>query len=140
MSFSENCLYTILTYIDNSNYDYSMLLTTKYYKNTLHALYIKENAYKTMEAFYPIQKHLYYYTNIEVSKASTVNEIYHFLSMYYSTEIEEIRQNFITKEDLFTFLKQFSENIEIEMIAGEKKHESISRFQIELQNIMKTMV
>lgn len=140
---NEDVLYNIFSFVNKeqiSNYDYSKIFhQTPFYKTQIRNRYVNENAEKIIRSFFQLQNYYYHYTHIDISKASSVYEIYDFLALYYGFEIDYIREKLISKDELFINLKLFSENIEDQIIYGEKNRE-ISRYKKELQEIMKKMI
>ncbi len=134
---NEDVLNNIFSFMNETNYDYSVLFTNPYYKKNIHQKYIVENIYLLFLSFIPLQQYINDIICINESNASSLDEIYEYLSICYNKNISYIKKNIFTKKQLFNFFKDLSENIDNIIINREKKY--VTKYKNEYNNIMKDM-
>jgi hypothetical protein len=136
-SINEDVLNNIFSFVTNTDYDYSILFTNPYYKNNIHQKYRLENIDLLFLSFTPLQQYINDIIGLDESKASSLDEIYDYLSICYNKNITYIKNNMFTKKQLFKLCKDFSENIDSIITHREKKYSK--KYIQEYKNLMKEM-
>jgi hypothetical protein len=134
---NQDVLNNIFSFVTNTEYDYSILFTNPYYKKNIHQKYKLENIDLLFLSFTPLQQYINELIGIDESKASTIEEVYEYLSICYNKDITYIKNNMFTKKQLFNLFTNLSENIENIIISRENKY--IKKYKKEYKNLMKDM-